>query len=110
MTELTGSLIEMNAHMVVSDTAMAMIILGFLVAVVFGIAAVVADGCIVGNAFKVVLGVIALTAFGVGLYAVKMPRVKEIKLCANGPVSIEQLATRYDIRDIDGKEITVRER
>lgn len=111
--ELTGALIEMNAHMVVTDDAMRAMIFGGVVAALFGVLllvmltdrekenkAVRAGIC----ACMMVVG-IAILISGYG-----SSRVKEIRYCANGPIQIEEVAAKFNIVSIDGKEITVRER
>lgn len=109
MGQLSGSLIEMNAHMVVSATASALIWIGFLAAVGFLLLGIIAAIGGKGNLY-VVFVIIAIAAAAVGIGGARMERVKEIRYCANGPVQIEQIAAKYDIVDIDGKMITVRER
>ena len=103
----------MNAHMVVTDDAMRAMIFGGVVAALFGVLllvmltdrkkgnkAVRAGIC----ACMMVIG-IAILISGYG-----SSRVKEIRYCANGPIQIEEVAAKFDIVSIDGKEITVRER
>ena len=111
--ELTGTLIEMNAHMIITDEAMRAMIFGGVVAVLFGVLllvmltdrkkgnkAVRAGVC----AFMMAIGIAILIAGN------NSPRVKEIRYCAYGPIHIEEVAAKFDIVSIDGKEITVRER
>lgn len=113
MTELTGTLIEMNAHMVATADAMRATIFGAVVVVLFGVLLLVmltdrkaankvvrAGVC----AFMVAIGIAILIA------ANNTPRVKEIRYCANGPIRIEDVVAKYDVVSIDGKMITVRER
>jgi len=108
MGELTGSLIEMNAKMVMTGTATTMIWVGFMLAaafVLFTVVAVAHDSWL-----ALVFFCAALICVIVGVAGAKMGRIKEIRYCANGPISIEQVAATYDIIKIDGKEIVVRER
>ena len=109
MGELTGNLIEMNAKMVVTDTATVMIWVGILAAVGFLILFVYAA---INNASYLAAVFFIMMAIGVivGVRGAKMQRVKEIRYCANGPIAIETVAAKYDIVSINGKEITVRER
>ena len=109
MGELTGRLIEMNAHMVRTGDACGMMIIGMIIGITLVIFAV-ASYADCGWQFSVVLGAIAIIGFVVFFVGMNKPRVKEIKMCADGPVSIEQIATRYEIMKIDGKELTLRER
>jgi NADH:ubiquinone oxidoreductase subunit 6 (subunit J) len=44
------------------------------------------------------------------VYGLKIPKDKIISYCANGPVSIEQISAAYDIIEIDGKLIRLKER
>ncbi len=113
MTELTGTLIEMNAHMVVTDYAMRRMVFGGAVAALFGVLMLVMlTDRKKGNkvvrvgicACMMVLGV-AILISGYG-----SSRVKEIRYCANGPIRIEDVVAKYDVVSIDGKMITVRER
>lgn len=113
MTEMTGTLIEMNAHMVVTDDSMRAMIFGGAVAVLFGVLLLVmltdrkADNKAVRAgvcAFMMTIGIAILIAGN------NSPRVKEIRYCVNGPIQIEEVAARFDIVSIDGKMITVRER
>ena len=107
-----GKLIEMNARMVVTGEAGATVIAGALLAAAFAIALLV---IFMGNMKHRAVGIgicAAAVALGVGMAVVgaNMPRVKEIRYCADGPVSLEQIVAVYKIVDIDGKEITVREK
>lgn len=107
-----GELIQMNSHMVMADEACAMIIIGIVIAV----------GCIIcaiitlirsekhqGRYFAIFL---ALAMIGVVFIVTgsNEPRKKVIMACANGPVSLEQVAAVYNIKDIDGKMLTLEEK
>lgn len=113
MTELTGTLIEMNAHMVVTADAMRATIFGAAVVVLFGVLLLVmlTDRKVANRTVRA--GVCAfMMAIGIAILIAgnNIPRVKEIRYCANGPIQIEEVAAKFDIVRIDGKEITVRER
>ncbi len=113
MTELTGTLIEMNAHMVVTADAMRATIFGVAVAVLFGVLMLVmlTDRKAANKAVRA--GVCAfMMAIGIAILIAgnNIPRVKEIRACVNGPVSLERVSAVYDIVSIDGKEIVLRER
>ena len=109
MGELTGELIQMNAHMVVTDGAVKLILVGATLAFVFALL-----GCklFVERKLKASLILVGLAGLALMLMFVgsQIPRVKEIKSCVNGPVSLERVAAVYDIVNVDGKELTLRER
>ena len=111
--ELKGTLIEMNAHMVVTGNAMRAMFYGGLVAALFGVLMLVmlTDR---NNGNKAVRAGICAVMMAIGIAILiagnKTPRVKEIRYCAYGPIQIEEVAAKFDIVSIDGKEITVRER
>ena len=113
MTDVAGALIEMNAHMVVTDGALRAMIFGGAVIVIFALLLLItvldkdnADKAVRAGicAFFVALGIAVLITGN------NMARVKEIRFCANGPIQIEQVAAKYEIVKIDGKMITVREK
>ena len=116
MGELTGELIQMNCHMVTSRAAGTIIGCGIMLAIPFG-AIAVGIGIAAHDDRSRVLGVTAgvLAALCIGCAAMAwhgyhMPKEKIIHACANGPVSLERVAAVYDIVDVDGKELTLRER
>jgi uncharacterized membrane protein len=107
--ELTGGLIQMNCHMRATDAAAGMIAVGFIVAVLFmwcGFASW-GQGRRIGAA---VLFAVALAGAAVAVAGVCIPREKIVRACACGPVSLEMVATRYDIIEVDGKELVLRVR
>ena len=114
--ELTGELIQMNCHMVTSRTAALMCVYGVLCALVFGISAVAMACAAYGGSTRLawlgaaVLAVACAVCIGVAVRGAKLPKEKIIHACANGPVSLERVAAVYDIVDVDGKELTLRER
>lgn len=113
MSELTGSLIEMNAHVVMIDSASKMLVFGAFVTVVFAVVlmAILTDRDKTGRAARVwVCACLVAIGVAMAIAGVTIPRVKEIRYCANGPIQIEQIAAKYDIVEIDGKMITVREK
>lgn len=109
MGELTGRLIEMNAKMVVTEDAIECVVLGmiaFVVMVIWTVWMARAKKKVLAYLFAVIaLGCAAYAAYGVSL-----PMAKEIHACADGPISLETLAVRYDIVKVDGKELTLRVR
>ena len=54
--------------------------------------------------------VAALLFAGVAYWGTRLPRQKVIHACVDGPVSLELIASRYDILKVDGKELTLRVR
>lgn len=110
MGELTGGLIEMNAKMVMTDGVHALLGIGVAIALIFLVFAVVS--AIVTCEPKVVLVAMPFIVAGIvmAVIAVRQPRVREIHACASGPVSIEQIAIKYEIVNVDGKELVLRER
>ena len=111
--EVAGSLIEMNVHNVANASARNMLDLAIILIIISIIVAFIG---IVADAKDKKIGLIACAfaffVIGIGflIFGSNMPKVKEINYCANGPVQIEQIAATYDIINIDGKQITVRER
>ena len=108
MGELTGTLIEMNAKLVMTDWALWMVWVGgfgmvLMVLVTIGV---------MPSGWKMVVGMGALAVGCAVLFIVGLnePRVREIRYCANGPVSLEQISTRFDIVKVDGKELVLREK
>ena len=109
--KVAGELIQMNAHMV--DTAKE--------STMFGIGAFLA---VLGMVMLIVLltdknwkkhwkavalfAVMTLVGFGTVYASGRMPKVQEIHACANGPISLEQVAAVYDIVKVDGKELILR--
>ena len=108
MNELVGGLIQMNSHMEYSGIASTLLIMGMTVAIVCAIAAI----CNANHdkkfaTFVMVCAVIGLIAVLVGT---RLPKEQIIHACADGQVSLEQVAGRYDIIKVDGKELTLRVR
>ena len=108
MGEMSGGLIEMNARMVMTDKAVTLLAVGIMLAVIFLIAGFM--GWLEGKKcwWVCFVGVVAFAAMAMAGY--RMPRVKEIRACVSGPLSLEVVATRYDIVNVDGKELVLRER
>ena len=109
MTELTGGLIQMNSHMVVTSLAGILIGIGVGICVLFLICGIASAMC-EERKLSIFMFAIAIVGIIVTIVGVNMPRVKEIHACADGQVSIEQIGVRYDIVKIDGKELVLRER
>ena len=114
MNEVQSGLIEMNAHMVMEDWAIGMTTIGFAI---LGITATILllDLLVVPRNlwtkkywYRYIL--ILVLSFFFAMIGVKAPRIKVIKACASGPISMEQIAIKYDIMEVDGKELTLKER
>lgn len=111
--ELTGGLIQMTAHMEVTAGARAMMAAGAVLAVLFALLTLAAAASREKeHKWRYVLIFAAFMAMGFGLIIAggNAPREKIIQCCASGPVSLEQVAVRYDIREIDGKLLVLAER
>ena len=114
MGEVAGGLIQMNLHMVMKSYAELMIVTGVLIAIFSGLFMFIifADCGKLSVILRRVWVFMVMMILGIGLViaGLKVPRVKEIKACASGPVSLEQIATRYQIMKVDGSELTLRVR
>lgn len=108
MGSVVGELIQMNSRMVISDQASFVIGISVIFFVAFAIitVALMAAG---SRGFRITLALV-LICIGAIVYGVKMPRVREIRACANGPISLETVGSVYDIVKIDGKELVLRVR
>ena len=109
MSELQNGLIQMNAHMVRQEKFDFVIGLAIVAAIIFVMLAAFAAQD-KNKMAAIVFFTLAIIGVVGAVIAINQPKVKEIKACANGPVSIEQIAVVYDVVDIDGKMITLRER
>ncbi|MBP5710013.1 MAG: hypothetical protein J6W84_03445 [Bacteroidales bacterium] len=106
---LTGELIQMNAHMEMSAGASVLVVIGAIMVVGFSISAIVYYGdC--GWKFSVVLFILAAVGISLMVVGFNKPKEQIIHACANGPISLEQVAVKYDIISVDGKELTLRVR
>ena len=111
MDSFSGSMIEMNVHMVSRGYAVALILLGGILAILSCIFLII--DLIQSKRFKkqfIPYIVTLLFGFATLFYGLKIPKDKIISYCANGPVSIEQISVNYDIVEIDGKLIRLKER
>ena len=109
MSELTGGLIQMNAKMVVTWEAKTSMVVGLLGAIAFVVWMVWAIRA-KKKAWAILFAVLALAEAMLFAHGVSTPRVKEIHACVSGPISLELISSRYDIVNIDGKELTLRVR
>lgn len=109
MSELTGGLIQMNAHMVRVKGFEPMLAIGVAGVLIFGFMLAFA----ISEKSKIGIwgcGMLTVAFVVVIVLALRLPMKKEIHACASGPVSLEQIATVYDIVEVDGKELVLRER
>lgn len=107
MGTVVGELIQMNSKMVVSDTAAIVIGVSSICFMLFVLLA--AAAYLEAKRWWIFLILVVMSAGGIA-YGACMPRVKEIRACVNGPISLERVNAVYDITKIDGKEIVMRER
>ena len=107
MGTVVGGLIQMNSKMVLSDSAVLVIGIFVICFMMFAIIAGVAYG---ETKWWWIFLLLAVVSAGGIAHGVCMPRIKEIRACVNGPISLEQVSAVYDIVKIDGKEIVIRER
>ena len=114
MAEMTasGGLIRMTAHSLVTPAAQGWIIAGALVAALGAFLALcVATGRSDHRLrYLIIFLAVAFAGAIMLVHGAKLPRVTEIKACASGPISLEEVAARYDIIEVDGKLLTLRER
>ena len=112
-TEITGGLIRMTAHMEVTAGAHALIVAGAIVAGLFGFLAICAAASRRTEhrrRYVLAFAVFALLGAALMIGGARQPREKILMCCADGPISLEQVATRYDIRQVDGKLLVLVER
>lgn len=111
MNSAAGSMIEMNVHMQSRGYAEALILLGAILAIMSFIFFMLDFRQ--SKRFKkefVPYIVTLLLGAAIIFYGLNIPKDKIISYCANGPVSIEQISVTYDIVEIDGKLIRLKER
>lgn len=113
MTEPTGGLIHMTAHMIRTAEALRLIWVGMILA---GICLFLALCASVSrnkeHKWRYVAAFVALALLGAGMaYAGhNKPMRKVIYCCASGPVSLEMVAGTYDIIEVDGSFLKLAER
>lgn len=108
MAELNNGLVQMNSRMVMTDTAANVTALGVLIAVICLLVALV--GWLDGKRRWWIFGIAAVLFAAMAVYGSRSPRIREIRACAVEPVSLERVAATYDIMEVNGKEIVLRER
>lgn len=107
-----SGLIQMTAHSLISSAAQGWIIAGALIAALgaFLVLCVATGRRERMVRYIIVFAMVAAAGILMLVHGARLPRVKEIKCCASGPVSLEEIAARYDIIEVDGKLLTLRER
>lgn len=112
-TEITGGLIQMNAHMEVTAGAHALIVAGAVIAALFAflaLCAAVSQKTEHKRRYVTAFLIVALLGLALLIGGARRPREMILMCCADGPVSLEQVAARYDIRKVDGKLLVLAER
>ena len=112
MSEITGGLIEMNVHMIRPHDAQSTIVVAVIAMVIMGVFTVMVALSDREHKWRYTIGfAVMFVAWTVALIiAAGKPLVKESHACADGAVSLEAIAARYDIVSVDGKELVLRER
>lgn len=106
---MASGLIQMNVHMEVTGWAAGLIALGIAAAAACAIAVI----CMLmekERRLALLFAVIGLLGAALIVVGTRMPRDRIITACASGPVSIEQVAAVYDVIEVDGKMMRLRER
>ena len=111
--EVSGGLIQMTAHMEVTDGALRLMIAGGIVAMLSALLAI----CVMVSRqrddrirYVLAFAVFALLGVGMMIAGANAPREKVLQCCVSGPISLESVAARYDIRKVDGKLLVLAER
>lgn len=113
MIEPTGGLIHMTAHLVRTDAALGLIRAGVVIAAVcLFLALCAALSRLSEHRWRWVAAFAALALVGAGMTVsgARKPMQKQIYCCASGPISLEQVAARYDIIEVDGAFIVIAEK
>ena len=111
LSELSGSLIQMNVHAYLPKYAQTLaatgIVLGVALIILLISKLMLDEKWTRIASLLLVLILLCVTAFYIGY---TRPREKIIMACVNGPISIERISGVYDILEIDGKMMKLRER
>lgn len=107
--EQNVGLIRMNAHLVTQSWARGLMFGGALVALLMGLLLV---RCALKRRWRraLVCGVALALAVVAAVIGAKQPKLKVIRACAVGPVSLEVVAATYTIAGIDGSMMTLIEK
>lgn len=112
-TEFIPGLIQMNSETIISPRAFILCVLSMAIlsfTFIYAIASILLESKSYWKKYLLVYLAVILIAACLFVYGLKMPRQKQIKACAIGPVSLDQIAIKYDITEINGKELTLIER
>lgn len=113
MTEQASGLIHMTAHLFRTADAARLITAGIIIAAVCAVLTICA-ALSKKDAHKwrwvAAFAVIALVGVVMAVTGANQPMRKVIYCCASGPVSLEQVAAKYDIIEVDGAFIKIAER
>ena len=103
---VTGRLIEMTTRVAMTQTAKICIIIG-IISIIIGIIVGIPRFTYKNN--KLLMACIVFVVFGIcmTLYGDSIPKQQQILACADGPVSLDAIASAYEIIDIDGSFITM---
>lgn len=111
--EISGGLIQMTAHTVLTGDAKALIWCGAMMAILFaGLAVCAAVSRRKKHRARYVLIFLGMAAAGAVMAAsgARMPAKKVLYCCADGPVDLQMVAAKYDIIEVDGKFVRMSER
>ena len=111
--EFIPGLIQMNSEMIVPPLAhifFATALAIFVVTMIYAMVSILIKSKSYWKKYLLVYSAVILIAVTLFVYGLKMPRQKQIKACAIGPVSLDQIAIKYDVTKVNGKELTLIER
>lgn len=113
MTEQASGLIHMTAHMIRTADAARLMTAGLIIAAACAFLALCAMLSKKGGhkwRYVAAFAGIALAGVVMAVSGARQPMRKVIYCCASGPVSLEQVAAKYDIIEVDGAFLKIAER
>ena len=112
MSTTASGLIHMTAHMIRTADAQRLITAGIIIAACAFLALCAAISKKSEHKWRYVAGFAAIAILGAIMTAsgARQPMKKVIYCCAQGPVNLQTVATRYDIIEVDGAFIKIAER
>lgn len=113
MNETMGGLIQMTAHTRVTARAQMMITSGCILAavcVLLALCAALSKRQDHVQRYVALFLFFALAGAAMAVSGANLPRQKVLYCCASGPVSLEAIAAKYDIIEVDGKLLMLGER
>lgn len=113
MTEPTGGLIHMTAHLFRTAEALGMMSAGIIIACLCALLTLCAALSRKSEhkwRYVAVFAALALLGGAMTISGARKPMQKVIYCCASGPISLEQVAVKYDIIEVDGAFIKIAER